>query len=35
VHVLDLNSFTAYTAVTPAAGGFLRLTGQIEFKSYT
>ena len=29
VHVLDLSSGKAYTAVTPAKGGFMRLTGPI------
>ena len=29
VHVLDLTSCKAYTAVTPAKGGFMRLTGRI------
>jgi hypothetical protein len=33
VHVLDFISGQAYTAVTPANGGFLRLTGRIEVKS--
>ena len=33
VHVLDLTSCKAYTAVTPARGGFMRLTGRIEVKS--
>jgi hypothetical protein len=33
VHVLDLTSFNAYTAVTPAKGGFMRLRGRIEIKS--
>jgi hypothetical protein len=33
VHVLDLVFGKAYTAVTPAKGGFMRLTGQIEIKS--
>ena len=33
VHVLDFASRTAYTAITPATGGFMRLTGQIEVKS--
>jgi hypothetical protein len=33
VHVLDFTSGTAYTAVTPAKGGFMRLTGRIEVKS--
>ncbi len=33
VHVLDLTSGEAYTAVTPAKGGFMRLTGRIEVKS--
>ena len=35
VHVLDLISGVAYTAVTPAKGGFMRLTGRIEVKSAT
>ena len=35
VHVLDVGSSRAYTAVTPAKGGFLRLTGRIEVKSET
>jgi molybdenum cofactor biosynthesis MoaF-like protein len=33
VHVLDLNSSHAYTAVTPAKGGFMRLKGRIEITS--
>ena len=33
VHVLDLSSSRAYTAVTPAKGGFMRLTGRVEVKS--
>ena len=33
VHVLDLSSSHAYTAVTPAKGGFMRLTGTIEGES--
>ena len=33
VHVLDFISGQAYTAVTPAKGGFWRLTGRIEIKS--
>lgn len=33
VHVLDFSSCEAYTAVTPAKGGFMRLTGRIEVKS--
>jgi hypothetical protein len=33
VHVLDLTSGKAYTAVTPAKGGFMRLTGRIEDRS--
>jgi hypothetical protein len=33
VHVLDLHSGQAYTAVTPAKGEFMRLKGRIEFKS--
>jgi hypothetical protein len=35
VHVLDLTSSHAYTAVTSANGEFMRLTGRIEFKSGT
>ena len=35
VHVLDLTSGEAYTAVTPAKGGFMQLTGRIEIKSST
>jgi MoaF-like len=35
VHVLDLPSCKAYTAVTPARGGLMRLTGRIEVKSET
>jgi hypothetical protein len=31
VHVLDLAAATAYTAVTPAEGAFMRLTGQIDW----
>ena len=33
VHVLDLVSGEAYTAVTPAKGGFMRLTGRIKVTS--
>jgi hypothetical protein len=33
VHVLDFASGTAYTAITPATGGFMRLAGRIEVKS--
>ncbi|HEY2672797.1 MAG TPA: hypothetical protein VGJ07_20820 [Rugosimonospora sp.] len=33
VHVLDLNSAQAYTAITPAKGEFMRLTGGIKIKS--
>ncbi|WP_278076673.1 hypothetical protein [Mesorhizobium sp. WSM4884] len=33
VHVLDLTSGQAYTAVTPAKGDFMRLTGRIAIKS--
>jgi hypothetical protein len=33
VHVLDLSAGKAQTTLTPAKGGFLRLTGQIEVKS--
>jgi hypothetical protein len=32
VHVLDLVSRQAYTAVTPAKGGFMRLAGPIEVR---
>jgi hypothetical protein len=32
VHVLDFRSSRAHTAVTPASGGFLRLTGPIEVR---
>ena len=35
VHVLDFVSSEAYTAVTPAKGGFMRLTGRIEVRSAT
>jgi hypothetical protein len=35
VHVLDFASGEAYTAVTPAKGGFMRLTGRIEVRSVT
>jgi hypothetical protein len=35
VHVLDLVSGEAYTAVTSAQGGFMRLRGRIEVKSET
>jgi hypothetical protein len=35
VRVLDLISAEAYTAVTPAKGGFMRLSGRIEVKSAT
>jgi hypothetical protein len=34
-HVLDLVSCTAYTAVTPAKGGFMRLRGRIHGGSMT
>jgi hypothetical protein len=33
VHVLDFTSHRAYTAVTPAKGGFKRLMGRIDVKS--
>jgi hypothetical protein len=33
VHVLDFASRTAYAAVTPATGGFMRLTGQMDVKA--
>jgi hypothetical protein len=33
VHVLDFVSGAAYTAVTPATGGFLRLIGRIQIRS--
>jgi hypothetical protein len=32
VHVLDFTSCQAYTAVTPAKGGFMRLMGPIDVK---
>jgi hypothetical protein len=32
VHMLDLTFCKAYTAVTPAKGGFMRLTGRIDVK---
>ena len=32
VHVLDLIAGEAYTAVTPAKGGFMRLRGRIDVK---
>lgn len=32
VHVLDFISGRAYTAVTPAKGGFMRLVGRIEIQ---
>jgi hypothetical protein len=35
VHVLDLSSSRAYTAITPSTGEFTRLTGRIEVKSQT
>lgn len=35
VHVLDLSSSRAYTAITPSTGEFTRLTGRIEVKSGT
>ena len=35
VHVFDLTSRHAYTAVTSANGEFMRLTGRIEVKSGT
>ncbi|GAA5141617.1 MoaF-related domain-containing protein [Pseudonocardia adelaidensis] len=31
VHVLDLDSGNAYTAVTPAEGALMRLTGRIDW----
>jgi hypothetical protein len=33
VHVLDFSSSRAYTAVTPAQGGFMRLVGRLEVRS--
>jgi hypothetical protein len=33
VHVLDFTTLTAYTAVTPFSGGFMRLTDAINVKS--
>src|SRR5262245_5730297 len=35
VHLFDLTSGEAYTAVTPAKGEFMRLKGRIEMKSET
>ncbi len=35
VHVLDLTSSEAYTAVTPAKGSFMRVTGRLEVKAGT
>jgi hypothetical protein len=35
VSVLDLTCGDSYTAVTPANGGLMRLTGRIELKSET
>jgi MoaF-like len=35
VHVLDFVSGNAYTAVTPAKGEFMRLTGRIEITPAT
>lgn len=32
VHVLDFTAGQAYTAVTPAKGGFMRLTGRLHVK---
>src|SRR4051794_30619737 len=32
VHVLDLTSCKSYTAITPAKGRFMRLTGRIDAK---
>lgn len=34
-HALDLASGVTYAAITPASGGFERITGRIEFKSET
>jgi hypothetical protein len=33
VHTLDFTSGTAYTAITPADGDFMRVTGRITVKS--
>ena len=33
VHVLDFSSGQAHTVVTPAKGGFMRMTGRIECKN--
>jgi hypothetical protein len=33
VHVLDLSSGEAYTLVTPATGGFMRLQGRINWRT--
>ena len=35
VHVLDFASGEAYTAVTPAKGGFMRLAGRLKVKFAT
>jgi hypothetical protein len=35
VHVFDFLSGEAYTAVTPAKGGFMRLRGRFEVESAT
>jgi hypothetical protein len=35
VHVLDFTSHKAYTAVTPAKGGLMRLMGRIDVKFKT
>jgi hypothetical protein len=35
VHVLDFASGEAYTAVTPAKGRFIRLTGRVKVNSAT
>jgi hypothetical protein len=32
VHVMDLNAKQTHTFVTPAKGGFMRLSGKIELK---
>jgi hypothetical protein len=33
VHVLDFTAGTSYLCITPADGGFLRMTGEIEVKA--
>jgi hypothetical protein len=35
VHVLDLSSAEAYTLITPAKGGFMRLEGRIKWSRHS